>query len=315
VGRRVSCPKCSTQFEAAAPTDLTASPAPEAIAPAPARDPLPQAATAGDAHYLTEHPKARQRRMFADDEGGDHPPAQFLDRGLPGRKRANAAMILLGMSMIVDAASIGVEGLHHRLAEAEIRGIKVDQAQETLYDALELALGASEVVVTIATGVVFCVWTYRAYKNLRLLGVRGLKHSPGWVVGYFFIPILNLFRPCAVFLEMWKASDPDAPLDDAYAWQHRSGGVLVGWWWACYLISGVISYVSFRVSILSLNPTLDQLNTQFTFATLASGTSIVAALLAILVVKRIQDRETETYRRLGEAEAAYFKNRPMDEGR
>src|SRR5262245_64135974 len=83
VGRRVSCPKCSAQFEATAPPDLSVSPASEAIAPAPLRDPLPQAATAGEAHYLTEHPKPTQRRAFADDEGGEHPPAQFLDGDCP----------------------------------------------------------------------------------------------------------------------------------------------------------------------------------------------------------------------------------------
>jgi hypothetical protein len=306
LGRRVICPKCSVEFAPSAPLTLPASPAPDAIEPAPAVDPFPHRATGDDGHYVTEHPKTPRRLPEEEDE--DHPHERFLARDLPGGGRALAVIILLGLTILCDAAGLAVDAMQYRLVEDALRGIKPNQAEATLYDGLETGIGVLDVLLSIVTAVLFCVWTYRAYKNLRRLGVRGLRYSPGWAVGYFFVPIANLFKPCAVFLEMWKASDPKAPVDDAYAWQDRSGGVLVGLWWTSWIISNLISNISLRASLATPNPGLDELKHQITAVALARICSIPAAILAILVVKFIQDREAESYRRLGEADAIYIKD-------
>jgi hypothetical protein len=50
------------------------------------------------------------------------------------------------------------------------------------------------------------------------------------------------------------------------------------------------------------------LKLQITAVALARACSIIAAILAILVVQCIQGREQESYRRLGEADAVPFKD-------
>ena len=47
----------------------------------------------------------------------------------------------------------------------------------------------------LATAVVFGIWIVRANKNARALGAKNLSASPGWALGYFFVPILNLWKP------------------------------------------------------------------------------------------------------------------------
>jgi heme/copper-type cytochrome/quinol oxidase subunit 2 len=47
----------------------------------------------------------------------------------------------------------------------------------------------------IATIVFFLIWEYRAYKNLSALNAQNLEHSPGWAVGWWFIPFANLVKP------------------------------------------------------------------------------------------------------------------------
>ncbi|HEY1860280.1 MAG TPA: DUF4328 domain-containing protein, partial [Gemmataceae bacterium] len=254
------CPKCSTEFAPSAPSATLATTVPEAIEPATEVDPFPHRATGDGAHYLTEHPKAQRR--LPEEEGEDHPSERFLARGLPGGGRALAVIIFLGLTILCDGAGLGVDFMQYRLVEDAGRGIKPNQAEAALYDGLDTAIGALDILLSIVTAVLFCVWTYRAYKNLRRLGVRGLKHSPGWAVGYFFIPIVNLFKPCAVFLEMWRASDPKSPIDDAYAWQNGSAGALVGLWWASWVISNLISNVSLRANLATPNPSLDELKHQ-----------------------------------------------------
>ncbi len=50
-------------------------------------------------------------------------------------------------------------------------------------------------LLLLSGGVCFLIWTYRLTANLRSFGVPGLKHTPGWAVGYFFVPIMSLFHP------------------------------------------------------------------------------------------------------------------------
>ena len=57
--------------------------------------------------------------------------------------------------------------------------------------------------------VLFCIWIYRANYNARQLGATDMQFSPGWAVGWNFIPIANLWKPYQAMREIWQASaDP-----------------------------------------------------------------------------------------------------------
>src|SRR6187551_1814201 len=53
-------------------------------------------------------------------------------------------------------------------------------------------------------GIFFLLWMGRAYHNLSRSDVGKLEYSPGWAVGAWFIPIVNLFMPCSVMDEIWN---------------------------------------------------------------------------------------------------------------
>lgn len=51
--------------------------------------------------------------------------------------------------------------------------------------------------ITFFVSVVFVsMWIYRAHANLFAAGYQGLEYTPGWSVGWFFVPIASLFRRC-----------------------------------------------------------------------------------------------------------------------
>ena len=54
--------------------------------------------------------------------------------------------------------------------------------------------------------VLLVIWTYRTYQNLRELRAEDTRFSPGWSVGGWLIPFVNLLMPFFIFQEMWKAS-------------------------------------------------------------------------------------------------------------
>jgi hypothetical protein len=80
---------------------------------------------------------------------------------------------------------------------------------------------------TIVVGVLFLIWFHRAATIAARLG-RPARHSPGWAVGGWFIPIGNLFLPYQ------SARDLFRPFE-----QRRRR--LVGRWWAAYLLAGFVS--------------------------------------------------------------------------
>lgn len=122
-------------------------------------------------------------------------------------------------------------------AEVDVQSERVLLGMTTADLAENVLLLALAVVFGVVT-IVWFMWIYRTYRNLPALGAAGLRYSPGWAVGYYFIPILNLFRPYQVMQETWKASD--VRYDAETNWQSLSVPALLGWWWAVHLVSTVV---------------------------------------------------------------------------
>lgn len=61
-------------------------------------------------------------------------------------------------------------------------------------------------LVAVGSFPAFMMWTFRAAHNLRALGALALKTTPGWAVGWYFVPIANLWKPYQAGIEIWQAS-------------------------------------------------------------------------------------------------------------
>jgi hypothetical protein len=62
----------------------------------------------------------------------------------------------------------------------------------------------------LATAIAFLMWIHRVSKNLYPLGAVGQRFSPGWAVGWWFVPVMFFFRPYQVMGEIWRGSSPDS---------------------------------------------------------------------------------------------------------
>ena len=93
------------------------------------------------------------------------------------------------------------------------------------------------VAAMVVTGIGFMAWMRRLLLNLKPLGGWS-RWTPGWAIGGWFVPILNLIRPKQVMDDIWRGSDPDDP--DAGV-QPKSAKVdpLLRWWWAFWLAGGI----------------------------------------------------------------------------
>jgi predicted Zn finger-like uncharacterized protein len=295
LGRTVRCPKCSATFVA-----MT-----EAVAAQPM--PLPAQPVAPPPEHLQATPPVRSRREepawddfhAGEDFAGRRPPADYPPT-LPKRGRAVVAMALLGANALVSLMEIGINALQFARYSGMVAADLPGEEDFSVFDLVEGCSGFIYFAVTVATVITFCMWIHRAHKNLSLLGAEGLQYSAGWAVGYFFIPIVNLFRPYQVTQEIWKASDPAVPPEDPFAWKNAPGSGLIGAWWALWIITNIVGNVVFRMT-LSPNPTPDMLKAGAVISAVDEMLSIAAALLAILVIKRIQERQDPKYEQVLEA--------------
>ena len=92
------------------------------------------------------------------------------------------------------------------------------------------------------TIVLFCIFSFRSAKNLKNWNVREFETSPGWAVGWYFIPIANLWKPYGVMDQIWSGSQ-------AILSKTTSAPSYMGVWWACWIISNIVSNLSFRLGL------------------------------------------------------------------
>lgn len=159
----------------------------------------------------------------------------------------------------------------------------------TLADALTTAdtldqLAVLIVVALLITGVVFLMWVFRARVNAEALGgADSQRRGRGWAVGGWICPIVNLWFPYQIMVDIYRASSG-----------RRSGGTgIIGVWWAAMVVNVVLDEIVIRI-VPSGDP-LQSLHDDAVLSTVGSALRVVAAVLIVLIVNRIsgwQNRET-----------------------
>ena len=185
---------------------------------------------------------------------------------------------LLWISVLVACIAL-VDDLAE-LVQVQIARLPPDQVANN--DPIQGIVGLLQSGLGILTGITFLKWIYRAYKNIQGFGAEGLRFSPGWAVGYYFIPILSLIRPVQVMSEIWRASD------DPRDWPRRPGSWLIASWWTLFLLYTGVTQVSLEIAIQA--STNDQWMVAGVLAILGDLFSIPLSIAALRLV-------TEVYRR------------------
>jgi hypothetical protein len=136
-----------------------------------------------------------------------------------------------------------------------------------------IGIGGLVIVSAIASIVLFLVWMNRAAWNLRALRPGGVfGYTPGWCVGWWFIPFANLVQPYRAMKEIWQHSDAG----DAYG---QVPQLLTGWW-----TMWILSEIGDRAAMKA-----DSSAVTWVSAILDVG----AAVMCALVVRRVTAMQRE----------------------
>jgi len=147
--------------------------------------------------------------------------------------------VLLGLGVWVAVVSLMSSIMqakllyHGSFTEAEVQS---NYTREQMIWLFRLAL-------YLFTAVMFGLWIVRANKNVRALGAEGLRITPGWAVGYFFIPIVNLWRPYQAMNDLWRASHNPS------SWAATAASFILPAWWTLWLLTHFLGQMSFQATM------------------------------------------------------------------
>jgi hypothetical protein len=149
-------------------------------------------------------------------------------------------------------------------------------------------VGIVALIFNIGTAIPFLMWIYRVSFNCHIIA-QGMKYSAGMAVGGFFIPFANLIYPCAAMQEIWKIThNPDR-------WHEGRASVLVGFWWAFWLLCGVLGEVLWLYPKMQVGEKLPgiilRLETISSVMIALECSKIILAILAFALVNNIANHQ------------------------
>jgi hypothetical protein len=154
---------------------------------------------------------------------------------------------LLYLSVVLDVISLVSNGYQRMVLQQAVDGsyesTEALQASAEASDLWQHLTGISTLVLMLVIFVLAGIWIYRASANLRSFGASRLPTSPGWAVGWYFVPFANLLKPFQAMSEIWRASS--VPLQ----WEQAATPPLLRLWWALWLINSFLGNITFRVSM------------------------------------------------------------------
>jgi hypothetical protein len=209
-------------------------------------------------------------------------------------------LLFLVLYVVANAVSVWFTWEEMVLLQREIDGVAPPEEELLANEERLFQLGIAALLEYVLTAIVFLSWVYRVHANAHALGAEKMRYTPGWAVGWYFVPIANLFRPFQVMRETFQASHPDyGPRN----WRQAPVPTVVAFWWALWIVGNVVGQIVIRMSLGQKEPTPQQKQ-------IADGLGILCDVLCIalgfvtlgMVVTLQRWQETKHQRRL-EAEA------------
>jgi uncharacterized protein DUF4328 len=207
---------------------------------------------------------------------------------------------LLGLNSLLVLAMVafrlGEQRLLARIANLEF----VSEQEVTRSDERVGAVAVVQLLTLVVTGIVWFVWQHRGQANLVAARVSGLRFTPGWAVGWWFVPFANLVKPFQTMRELWKASGGEED------WGHSRTWLVIGWWWAAWLAAGVLGRIG--AGVVGGATTLAALRSGSRVLLLTQLVLLAGAILAIVLIRSVVDRQGRLRERI--ADAGHPPSRP-----
>lgn len=214
------------------------------------------------------------------------------------RSPANSVVLLLAACAVLGLIALASDVAEYSLLDRAER-VGITQAEADTNDSRQSVIEGVQILVILGTGVVFIFWFHRCYRNLLAFGATKLRFGTGWAISSWFLPVLDFFMPKQIANDIWRGSSASS---DGKSWNEPVPGFLLAWWlvWTAGFTIDSGLWRSFDETVL----TIDDLQSQLKWLIASDMLLSLAALLAIVVVRRLTERQEERASALSQQAAA-----------
>ena len=159
------------------------------------------------------------------------------------------------------------------LAGYAVADTVIESAETTAYSFFEENVRIVSTLLNLGSFVVVARWTYLAAKINHDAGLEGLKYSPMSSLAWFFIPVMNLWKPYFAVKEHYLArlQSSSFPSPDAKTTFRL--------WWFSFVAANILANTSYSQTYSSG----EILETNAIFA-IASGIALLLSCLALIKI-------------------------------
>ncbi|MDA3961271.1 MAG: DUF4328 domain-containing protein [Planctomycetota bacterium] len=206
-------------------------------------EPAPPAQQAAPARAVTsDEPSPLSKAAAADEEAHPFaPPSAKVEtrtqrRGQRGRGRARFPYRSAKGRAMAATITLGASGL------ATLIGIFTTLSQRSLFsdgypsesaveanDQQLMMVTVLQIVVWLVALICYLMWVNRVNKNADALSNGSLEIKSGWAVGWYFVPIANLWKPFTSMKEIFLGSG------------YSAVPPIVGIWWTVWVIQSLVA--------------------------------------------------------------------------
>jgi hypothetical protein len=165
-------------------------------------------------------------------------------------------------------------------------------------------LGLLLQVASLAAYVFFLMWMHRSSKNAHSFGHEGLEFTPGWCVGWWFIPVAFWWMPYRALREIWRASDPETVLAESrYAWAGQNVPSTFLLWWLVWQLSAIPAIGGVVTSTMT---TLNYAELTWLTAVFMGVTqllTIAAAAMIVSIMRQLDRRQQFCWQKIASSAA------------
>ena len=147
--------------------------------------------------------------------------------------------------------------------------------ESSLEDPLVGLLAILYLVALLVCYVLVGCWIYRTNANAHLFS-SAMSITPGWSIGWFFVPFANLVMPFRGVQEVWRESHEFAGR------MEERDSPLLRWWWGLWLATNIVSNFA---SLLGRNPSTGQGEAYFNL--ISAALSVATSLVLIQLMTRL----------------------------
>ena len=133
-------------------------------------------------------------------------------------------------------------------------------------------------------------WIYKSNLNLQNISSNKLRFSPGWSVGWYFIPIFSIWKPYQAMKEIYLTSQRMANPNKSSI---LPGSFII--WWFLWIIGNYLGWYYFRQSLTIDNMSLQEIIDLSIIGIVFDIIDVITVFMFLNIVKSINHFEKKIF--------------------